>query len=402
MLYRLVRPIARFWLARYYHNVDLTGLRHIPPDAPVILAANHPTAFIEPCLLACFQPRSLHFLARGDFFRHPVAAFLLRALHILPVYRLQDGGYEQLTRNYDTFESCYAALRQRRALMILAEGRCIHEKRLRTLRKGTARVALGTLDRYPDLGEVYIVPVGVNFTAADRVRSAVMIRCGEPLRATDYLDAYRENEANGLRQLTEGLHEALSALVVQFPDPGQDALYETLLDVRAREVAQLHGITHAGRQLDRELEVASAPLPDEPGILRYAARLHALRLRDRDVASNRRAGMPLAALPALLAILPQFPLFLVAELLGLKVALHVEFYSPVRFAALAVGSLAYVPAVVLLPWWAGAWLLVSLLTLSWSLRQLEAWRDWRGRRRFAQLPAAVRERTVALRRELLG
>jgi len=170
MVYHLVRPVARYVLRYYYRNIDLTGLENIPPDAAVVLAANHPTAFIEPCILACFQPRTLWFLARGNLFKNVFYNNLLAAVHILPVFRLEDGGYGRLKDNFGTFEACFRALSQGKAIMNLAEGRCIHEKALRPLRKGTARLALGAMQRDATLKEVYSVPVGCNFTHPDRVR----------------------------------------------------------------------------------------------------------------------------------------------------------------------------------------------------------------------------------------
>jgi 1-acyl-sn-glycerol-3-phosphate acyltransferase len=92
------------------------------------------------------------------------------------VHRIQDGGYQNLKQNYDTIAASNKALREKRTIMILAEGRCIHEKRLRPLKKGTARLALGALEADPSLDEVYIVPVGVNYTHADRADSEVLIR----------------------------------------------------------------------------------------------------------------------------------------------------------------------------------------------------------------------------------
>lgn len=402
MLYALVRPIARYTLARYFRHIDLTGLQHIPPDAPVILAANHPTAFIEPCLMACFQRRPLHFLARGDFFRNPIAGAVLRALHILPVYRQQDGEYGDLTRNYATFDHCYGALNRGRALMILAEGRCVHERRLRPLRKGTARVALGALHRHTTLGEVYIVPVGVNFSAPERLRSTVMIRCGAPLRASDYLARYRANEATGLRELTDDLHAALGELVVQLPGGERDAAYQTLLEVR-RNAAFPHatGVTHAGKQLDAELAALHPAPPHEDHILRYAAHLHAAGLRDAALLPGRKPDVSWQLLPALLLALPQLPLWVLAEVIALRGPRRIEFYSPVRFAALAVGQLLYVPLLFVLPWWAVLWIVGAWFGLGWCLRLLDAVRDWRQRVRFGKLPDADRRRLQALREALL-
>ncbi|THH41183.1 1-acyl-sn-glycerol-3-phosphate acyltransferase [Neolewinella litorea] len=404
MLYYLVRPVARYVLSYYYRNIDITGLDHIPRDAPVILAANHPTAFIEPCLLACFQSRTLHFLARGDLFRSTVATLVLRALNMLPVYRIQDGGYDKLVRNYDTFDECYTALSQHRALMILAEGRCIHEKRLRPLRKGTARIALGALDRDNTLREVYIVPVGVNFTAADQTRSKVMIRCGEPLLASRYLSEYRKQEMTAMRSLTDDLRTALSTLVVQLPDGVDVAAFDTVLETRDHAAARgQRGITHSGKTLDAELATSSGALPDMAGTLRYAARLKKHGLRDDDVAPPMTSAikMPLTALPAAVLLLPQLPGWLLAETIALRGPKTVEFYSPVRFAAIAVITLLYLPAVFFLPWPVAVWLILSLLTVRWALRKVEDWLDWRGHRKFMQLSVAEREELQRMREALL-
>ena len=260
MIYYLVRPIARFILRYYYRNIDLSGLEHIPKDAAVILAANHPTGFIEPCILACFQPRQLWFLARGDLFKTTLAKLGLAAVNILPVFRIEDGGYEKLKNNYDTFNACYRALSQRKAIMIMAEGRCIHEKALRPLRKGTARLALGAMAADSTLPEVYIVPVGVNFTHAERARDAVMVRCGEPIKASAFMEEYRRSEAAAIKSLTSHLRARLNPLVVQFPSRELASIGEARLELdRIRhQTATRYGVTHEGDQLDRELALASS------------------------------------------------------------------------------------------------------------------------------------------------
>lgn len=229
MLYRLVRPLAALGIRANYQHICISNKDRIPKDKPVILAANHPTAFMEPCILACFLDRPLFFLVRGDFFQKPIFNFLLRQLNMLPVFRMRDGGYKNLKQNYSTFDACYQALKQSKTIMILAEGRTIHEKRLRSIQKGTARIALGTLKRFPDLEDVYIVPVGVNYTYAERSRTRVMIDFGEPLRATSYLKGEAKYDAEGITKLTEDLSTALKQRVVIIEDPLDEPLTEDLL-----------------------------------------------------------------------------------------------------------------------------------------------------------------------------
>lgn len=404
MFYLLVRPVARYVLRYYFRNIDLTGLDKIPPNAAVILAANHPTAFIEPCILACFQPRTLWFLARGNLFKNGLFKALLNAVNILPVFRLEDGGYGKLKNNFETFDACYQALSRRRAIMILAEGRCIHEKALRPLRKGTARIALGALDRDPSLEEVYIVPIGANFTNGERVRSQVMVRCGDPILASSFLEEYRQGEAAAIKNLTKELRAQLSPLIVQFPDQDRAGIGEARLVISRAQHGddRSFGITHDGSQLDRELMVASTTPPDDPALTRVCNRIDRHRLNLGAAAGalfgNKQGEVPIIkVILAAFFILPQFPLWALAELIGAKMPKHVEFYSPVRFAVVAGGTfLLYPLALILLPWLCKIWLLTSILTTGWSVRQLEKVGQWYERRKIERMVDVERQRIKTL------
>ena len=72
MIYSFVRPIAAYALKIFFRKIYFTNRDRIPKGKPLILAINHPTAFIEPCILACFLPIKLHFLVRGDLFKKPL------------------------------------------------------------------------------------------------------------------------------------------------------------------------------------------------------------------------------------------------------------------------------------------------------------------------------------------
>ncbi len=399
MLYYLVRPIARWSLRTYLGRIRVTGLEHIPAGKPVILAANHPTTFIEPCLLACYQPRPLWFLARGGLFGNPVMDRVLAGLNILPIYRMRDGGFGKLKNNFDTFSACYRALYRRRALMILAEGRCVHEKRLRPLVKGSGRIALGTLAAHPDLEEVYIVPVAVNFTYAERFGSDVGIACLPPVLASTYRAEFTSNPNGAIAELTDDLAAALRRGVIHVADPADDRLVEHGLQcLRAdwgeelpleqqlaaeyRYVEWINGLPAAGKE--RMNHAADA----------YFARLAQLRIGPADLAAAKlrepqAKSYALGAL-AVLLLLPQLPIIAVSQLIA-GTLYELEYYNPVRWAAYTVGLaviLLLLPVILCLGWFGiGAALVVSIATAPWSARRLrETGRLWQRHR--AQLRIA--------------
>ncbi|MGY4642537.1 lysophospholipid acyltransferase family protein [Cellulomonas sp. URHB0016] len=78
------RWIGRF-LARVVWNADVVGAHHVPPDGPVVFAANH-TGVIDGPLLAGVVPRPAHILVKEEMFVGPVG-WVLRAAGQIPVDR---------------------------------------------------------------------------------------------------------------------------------------------------------------------------------------------------------------------------------------------------------------------------------------------------------------------------
>jgi len=61
------RPAGR-WLIRRRYDVREHALGHVPPQGPVIVAANH-TGVLDGPLLAIFAPRPVHALTKEEMFR---------------------------------------------------------------------------------------------------------------------------------------------------------------------------------------------------------------------------------------------------------------------------------------------------------------------------------------------
>lgn len=235
MLYNLIRPFAKIALGLYFRKIYIANREAIPLDKPVILAANHPTAFIEPCILACWLEQPLSFIARGDLY---VNSLILRKIYdwvrMTPIFRQEDTGYSNLKSNYETFEKCYETLEKKMPLMILVEGRTIHEKRIRPMKKGTARIVFGAQEKHQDL-DIHIVPVGVNYTNSDQFRSIAMIEFGEPIRCAKYNDVYLENPAKAVNQLTKEIGEKLKDKIVHINEKRDDGLVELFLTLKENE-----------------------------------------------------------------------------------------------------------------------------------------------------------------------
>lgn len=227
--YRIVRPLARIALKTYFSKIYLNGLEKIPNDKPIILAANHPSAFLEPCILATTLPRPLHFMVRGDLFQKPIYSTMLMSLHMIPMFRLKDIGYKGLKRNFSTLNISYDLLNKNEQILILAEGTTKHEKRLRPIQKGAARMALGAIGKYPDL-DVQIVPIGVNYADILNYRSEVMLQIGDPIPMQKFIGNGDKNQAQIIKQVTSILKERLEKLVIHIDQKEDEDLCEAFFE----------------------------------------------------------------------------------------------------------------------------------------------------------------------------
>ncbi|HMQ47606.1 MAG TPA: 1-acyl-sn-glycerol-3-phosphate acyltransferase [Saprospiraceae bacterium] len=423
MLYPIVRPIAALGERAFFRKIYLSNTDRIPKDAAVILAANHPTAFLEPCILACYLDRPLYFLVRGDFFKVKLFSALLKDLHMLPIYRMKDGGYEKVKENHTTLDACYRALSEHKTIMILAEGRCIHEKRLRPLQKGAARIALGTLEQYPHVGEVYVVPVGVNFTYADQPRSEVMIDFGHPLLASEYLSKYKENANLCLQQFTDDLRNKLEERIVIIDNPADDTLAEQLLQMHRTDYADplFPAISDSSGPLQREIlvtrqlnELADATketLKNKSD--QYFQMLHQYGITDRVFAGTREntwlntLALILGFIPFLIGYIWNYPPQWIGDYIARTRIKSVEFKMPVKWAVQTGAYLFYVigwivMALVYKAWWLLAAIPLLLVLGYYAIYFVEFMQAVFLSGKAAQIPKAIREELHLQRQEILS
>jgi 1-acyl-sn-glycerol-3-phosphate acyltransferase len=179
MLYFILRPLTRIALKAYFRRITINGIENLPKDKPLLICSNHPTGFIEPCLMACFLPRVLHFLVRGDLFERPVLKHILISTNQIPIYRFRDG-YEKLRNNRDVMNLSYDKLAGGEAILIFPEASATETKYLRPIKKGAARMALETLKLHPET-DLAVIPIGIDYSSPNRWRSFVNINIGVPI-----------------------------------------------------------------------------------------------------------------------------------------------------------------------------------------------------------------------------
>ena len=193
-------------------------------------------------MLGSTTRRRTWFLARSDVFRKKWLAQFLSFIGIIPIYRLLEGA-ENLSKNDETFEKCAKMLEQNKAIIIFSEGLCIQERRLRKLKKGTARIAFGSEEKNNYALNLAIVPVGINYSAHPwKFRSTLHVNYGAPINLSDYVELYQQEKAKAMNVFTRDLEKRMAELLVVIEHPQNDELVNTIEEMLLPDYADETGI----------------------------------------------------------------------------------------------------------------------------------------------------------------
>lgn len=235
MAYQIILWWATVFLRLYFRKTIVYGSEHIPRNGPLIVASNHPSAFLEASVLATVMGRPIHFLVRGDMF-NPRFSFLFKWTKQIPIYRQKDG-ISNLRKNASSFDLTYRKLAEGNAVLIFPEAKTILEKSLRPVQRGTAHLAFGTLPFMKGEDKLAVLPVGVNFTEPRTPGTDVVIRFGAPFMTEN---ASREDR-EAIERFTDTLTHAMNPLVIQIHDHGYEHHYEVLASIYYQWLAGLIG-----------------------------------------------------------------------------------------------------------------------------------------------------------------
>jgi len=354
ILYPFIRPFAKIAIGIYFRKLHIANRERIPQQGPLIIACNHPNSFTEPCIFATYQSRTLHFIVRGDVFKNPIIAWLLRQTNQIPIFRVRDG-FTSLRRNDASFAACYEKLSQEESILIFSEGLCVFEKRLRPLQKGTAKIALGTIEKYGSLENFHILPAGITFTHGDQYRGEVMLNIGEPIPVKKYEELNRTDPTRAANIMTQDIAAAIKPLMIHLEDPARDQLYDDLMDLMDSQSPypiwpvvvpndeRFKRETIISQRLNSWSEEKSNEIREQVDALKYKLKGHSTSLRSLQYLSKPSLVsylyLILGALPAFLGFLLHAIPFYLAKYIASRFRNEIEFYTPVRMASLLLLAL---------------------------------------------------------------
>jgi 1-acyl-sn-glycerol-3-phosphate acyltransferase len=209
MLYAILKVIVRLAAKIFCRKVIISNRQILKEKGPMILACNHPNSFLDAVLMDIIFEEPIWSLTRGDAFLNKSVTKLFYKLKMLPVYRPSEG-VENLSENYKTFDECIELFRKGGIVLIFSEGLCENEWHLRSLKKGTARLAYQCQQENIPLR---ILPVGINYSSFQRFGKNLFVNFGNLFSVNDFEIGLSDGTFNQV--FNSKLREELKPLVYE-------------------------------------------------------------------------------------------------------------------------------------------------------------------------------------------
>lgn len=257
MLYSIIKIIVRITVWVYFRKIHVRNAELIPQDAPLIIVPNHPSSYMDIMVVVPYIKKQLNFILRGESFNTEFKRWLLGNLNMIPIYR-KDKTPGQAHKNKEVFEKCFQLLAKEGVLIMFPEGLSKTERRLREIKTGAARIALGAeaANKF-ELG-VAVVPVGLNYSDPHRFQSELFINFAQPIDVSKFFEIYQDNQHRGIVALTEHIKDCLEQHTIDIENKELDDLIENIETIYKGKLQRELGLSEKEQEFMLTKEIVEA------------------------------------------------------------------------------------------------------------------------------------------------
>ena len=387
----------------YFRKEHIIGLENVPVDGtPCVVVSNHQNCLNDP-LCVCLQltDRRMNFIARANVFKNPIFNKALRAMGLLPAYRMSHEGFSAINKNRSTMDAAGQALTDGETLMLYPEADHQDKRWLGNFKIGYLRIAFEAAEKMGFEQDVMILPSCNHYSNYFHARTDMLIKFDKPISLKPYYQRYKESPREVMTEINALVRSRIQDMMLHVSDLEHydeiDFLRETGY---GHKYAREHGFKPnylpsrllSDQQLVDKMQNATKEHPEEMKKIyndtkRYALGIKELGIRDWLFRHNPGFEAPLLRGLGLLLLLPLFIvsilptclMFIIPKLFIRKLIKDQMFVSSFNVGVSAFVSvpLCLIPPVVLLWvffgfWWALAYFVAFpfMFILAWNYMRL--------------------------------
>jgi len=214
MLYNALKPLVKLSIQGFFRDIHFIGKENLELDG-AILVSNHPSALMDPIVIAAFSKKRLSFIAGAEWFGSGIKDWIFKKqFNMIPVQRPWLVKNGEKVSNKDMFEACYKSLDEGKRIIIYPEASSLTVPWIRELKSGAARIKIGA-DHYMKGNKVTkIVPIGMNYANAHRFHSDLLVNVGKPIDFGEILTDQSIDDKERSDRMTEVIRKEMKAQVL--------------------------------------------------------------------------------------------------------------------------------------------------------------------------------------------
>ena len=387
----------------YFRKEHIIGLENVPVDGtPTVVVSNHQNCLNDPlCVCLMLTDRRMNFIARANVFKNPIFNKALRAMGLLPAYRMSHEGFSAINKNRSTMDAAGQALTDGETLMLYPEADHQNKRWLGTFKLGYLRIAFEAAEKMEFKQDVMVLPSCNHYSNYFHARTDMLIKFDKPISLMPYYERYKESPREVMMEVNTLVRNRIQDMMLHVSDLEHydeiDFLRETGYGFKyARE----HGFKPnylpsrllSDQQFVNKMERATKEHPEEMTAIyddtkRYALGLKELGIRDWLFKHNPGIEAPLFRGLGLLLLLPLYILSIIPTCLMFvipKLFIRKLIKDKMFFSSFNVGVSAFisVPLCLILPivmlwvymgfWWALCYFVAFpfMFILAWNYMRL--------------------------------
>ena len=379
------------------------GLENVPIDGtPVVVVSNHQNCLNDPlCVCLKLTDRRMNFIARANVFKNPIFNKALRAMGLLPAYRMSHEGFGAINKNRETMDDAGQALTDGETLMLYPEADHQDKRWLGKFKLGYLRIAFEAAEKMNFEQDVMILPSCNHYSNYFHARTDMLIKFAEPISLKPYYERYKEAPRETMMEVNTIVRDTIQQMMLHIEDLDH---YEEIDFIResgyGRKYAKEHGYKFnylpsrllSDQKLVAELQRAYTENKEEmEGVYadtrRYAEGLKELNIRDWLFIHNPGVEAPILRGLGLLLLLPLFIVSIIPTALLFiipKIFLNILIKDQMFISSFNVGVSVFVsvPICLIIPsillwifagfWWALGYFVAFpfMFVLAWNFMRM--------------------------------
>ena len=399
--FRTYLQYVNSWL--YFRKEHIVGLENVPIDGtPVVVVSNHQNCLNDPlCVCLKLPDRRMNFIARANVFKNPIFNKALRAMGLLPAYRMSHEGFGAINKNRETMDDAGQALTDGETLMLYPEADHQDKRWLGKFKLGYLRIAFEAAEKMNFEQDVMILPSCNHYSNYFHARTDMLIKFAEPISLKPYYDRYKEAPRETMMEVNTIVRDTIQQMMLHIEDLDH---YEEIDFIResgyGRKYAKEHGYKFnylpsrllSDQKLVAELQRAYTENREEmEGVYAdtrsYAEGLKELNIRDWLFIHNPGIEAPIIRGLGLLLLLPLFIVSIIPTALLFiipKIFLNILIKDQMFISSFNVGVSVFVsvPICLIIPsillwifagfWWALGYFVAFpfMFVLAWNFMRM--------------------------------